>query len=74
MNIKFPCQQSNSYNQMQTSISTDSLFLKTSNYDQEIFSDVFESIHIPETRDTRSTKSQSFSKSHYSSSSNQNYL
>jgi len=59
---------------MQTSISTDSLFIKTSNYDQEIFSDVFESIHIPETRDTQSIKSQSFSKSHYSSSNNQNYL
>jgi hypothetical protein len=70
MDIPIHCQQSNLYNQIKTSISTDSLFIKTSNYDEEIFSDIFQSIHIPDTRDTQSTKSQSFSRSHYSSLNN----
>jgi hypothetical protein len=48
MNIPIHCQESNLYNQIKTSISTDSLFIKTSNYDEEIFSDVFQSIHVPE--------------------------
>jgi hypothetical protein len=71
MDIKFPCQQSNP--QTKTSSGIDSFFVPTRNYDEEIFSDVFKSIHISETSDIQSTKSQSFSRSHYSSSNSQNY-
>jgi hypothetical protein len=48
MNIKFPCPQS-----------TTSLLMKTSNPDHEIFSEVFESIEVPQ-----------ISQSHYSLSNN----
>ncbi len=61
MDVKIPCEQSNIHYQTKASIGTDSLFVQTSNYNQDIYSDVFESIHISETRDTRSIKSQSFS-------------
>ncbi|CAF2532967.1 unnamed protein product [Rotaria sp. Silwood2] len=67
MDIKFRCPQSNPYHQKINSIDTNSLLIKTLNYDDEdIFSDMFESIYIQQTNDSRLTKSQSFSSSHYS--------
>ncbi|CAF2967746.1 unnamed protein product [Rotaria sp. Silwood2] len=67
MDMKFRCPQSNPYHQKINSIDTNSLLIKTLNYDDEdIFSDMFESIYIQQTNDSRLTKSQSFSSSHYS--------
>ena len=68
--IPLTCQQSNPYYQTKSSVATDSLFVRTSDYNEEIFSDMFESIHVPESKDTRSTKSQSINRSYYSSSKN----
>ncbi|UJR37632.1 hypothetical protein I4U23_030329 [Adineta vaga] len=70
--IILPCQQSIIYHHpllVPTSIGTDSLLIKKSTYDQEILSDIFDYIQIPQTNDSQSTKSQSFSQSYYSSSS-----
>jgi hypothetical protein len=46
------------------------LHCQRSNYNQEMISDMLESIHISQTNDTRSIESQSFSQSYYSSSNN----
>jgi hypothetical protein len=73
MNLKFSCQQSNIHYQTKPSIGIESLFAKTSSYNQDIYSDVFESILIPEMSDNQSTQTQSFSRSHYSSTNNENY-
>ncbi|CAF0781263.1 unnamed protein product [Rotaria sp. Silwood1] len=66
MDMKFRCQQSNPYHQKINSIDTNSPLIKTLNYDEDIFSDMFESIYIPQTNDSQSIKSQSFTSSHYS--------
>ena len=73
MDLKFPCQESTTYYQAKPIIGIESLFSKVSSYNQDIYSDVFESIPIPETRDIQSTQSQSFSRSHYSSNNNEDY-
>jgi hypothetical protein len=62
MDIKLHCQQSNSYYPTRNPIDTGSLFEKPSNYN----SDVFESIHVPQTSDIRSIRSQCFSRSYHS--------
>ncbi|CAF1054435.1 unnamed protein product [Rotaria sordida] len=66
MDMKYRCQQSNPYHQTTNSIDTNSLLIKTLNYDEDIFSDMFESIYIRQTNDSRSIKSQLFASSHYS--------
>jgi hypothetical protein len=70
MDLKFPCQQSNTHYQTKPLVGIESLFSKVSSYNQDIYSDVFESIPILETRDMQSTQSQSFGRSHYSSTTN----
>lgn len=70
MNLQIPCQQSTKYYQTKTSIRMDLFPEKESSDVEEISSDVFGSIYVPQTRETRSIKSQSFSRKPYSSSNN----
>ena len=61
MNVQIPCQT-------KASIGID-LFARKDSFDnEEKSSDVFDSIYVPQTRATRSIKSQSFSRNPYSSS------
>lgn len=68
IDMKLHCQHSNlNDHRMTARKSTNSLFIESkTNFDEEIFSDVFDSNYILQTHDIKSAQSKSFTPSHNS--------